>query len=286
MRVTTGDIQAHADKIQELIDAFHARLTIPNPVNFKGFFDDAANSATPIHCTGGILPNHLHATPMSSQPAIAEAGNDLTPKANRACPDGFQGTAASRALADLARAVSACRRCPRLVACRTAPVPGEGGADARLIVVGLAPSARGADRTGRPFEGIGPAICSGEALAACAVARREVWVTNLVKCAARTATRNVLPTIAEIDQCSRHLRANSRSSPARLFSRSGVARASTSTLSNLIAAQRSQPIPIAYTWCRHRSSSVTLAHSQRTAGEIQRQIPESLQAQSFMSRYQ
>src|SRR5689334_23723622 len=57
-----------------------------------------------------------------------------------------------------------CPRCPRLVAFRqtwrerepewfNAPVPSFGGNDARLLVVGLAPGLRGANRTGRPFTG-------------------------------------------------------------------------------------------------------------------------------------
>ena len=57
-----------------------------------------------------------------------------------------------------------CDRCPRLVAYReehraaepdwhNAPVPSFGGLDARLLIVGLAPGLRGANRTGRPFTG-------------------------------------------------------------------------------------------------------------------------------------
>ncbi|MBM3560443.1 MAG: uracil-DNA glycosylase, partial [Alphaproteobacteria bacterium] len=57
-----------------------------------------------------------------------------------------------------------CPFCPRLVDFRNAiraafpdffnaPVPSFGGADARLLVVGLAPGLRGANRTGRPFTG-------------------------------------------------------------------------------------------------------------------------------------
>jgi uracil-DNA glycosylase len=57
-----------------------------------------------------------------------------------------------------------CPRCPRLVAFRqawrkrepawfNAPVPSFGTADARLLIVGLAPGLRGANRTGRPFTG-------------------------------------------------------------------------------------------------------------------------------------
>ena len=57
-----------------------------------------------------------------------------------------------------------CGLCPRLVAYRDAnraaypgwhhaPVPSFGGLDARILVVGLAPGLKGANRTGRPFTG-------------------------------------------------------------------------------------------------------------------------------------
>ena len=52
-----------------------------------------------------------------------------------------------------------CALCPRLVAYRTAnrsanaPVPSFGGLESPLLVAGLAPGVRGANRTGRPFTG-------------------------------------------------------------------------------------------------------------------------------------
>jgi uracil-DNA glycosylase len=57
-----------------------------------------------------------------------------------------------------------CPRCPRLVEFRhrhrvaepqwhNAPVPSFGALDARLLIVGLAPGLKGANRTGRPFTG-------------------------------------------------------------------------------------------------------------------------------------
>lgn len=75
-----------------------------------------------------------------------------------------------RTLAELDAAVSDCRACPRLVAWREEvavtkrasfagetywgrPVPGFGPADASMVIVGLAPSAHGANRTGRMFTG-------------------------------------------------------------------------------------------------------------------------------------
>jgi uracil-DNA glycosylase family 4 len=73
-------------------------------------------------------------------------------------------------LADLDQRVTECRRCPRLVAWREEvarvkrasfadwdywgrPVPGFGPADASIAIVGLAPAAHGANRTGRMFTG-------------------------------------------------------------------------------------------------------------------------------------
>jgi uracil-DNA glycosylase family 4 len=73
-------------------------------------------------------------------------------------------------LARLEAQVVECRRCPRLVEWREEvartkraafagetywgrPVPGFGDPDARLVIVGLAPAAHGANRTGRMFTG-------------------------------------------------------------------------------------------------------------------------------------
>jgi uracil-DNA glycosylase family 4 len=74
-----------------------------------------------------------------------------------------------RSLTELDAAVAGCRACPRLVTWREGvagtkaafrgeeywarPVPGFGPPDASIAVVGLAPSAHGANRTGRMFTG-------------------------------------------------------------------------------------------------------------------------------------
>src|SRR6266550_3262991 len=64
-------------------------------------------------------------------------------------------------LAEVHRSIVACERCPRLrqycrhVADWGLPVPGFGDPDARLLLVGLAPAAHGANRTGRVFTGDG-----------------------------------------------------------------------------------------------------------------------------------
>ena len=96
---------------------------------------------------------------MTPGPTVTAA----TPEADP--PDGRRA-----ALAMLDAEVSDCRRCPRLVAWREQvaidkvarfrdetywgrPAPGFGDPDARILVVGLAPAAHGANRTGRVFTG-------------------------------------------------------------------------------------------------------------------------------------
>src|SRR5215469_9567817 len=79
-------------------------------------------------------------------------------------------SASDRALKALEQRIIVCRRCPELRAyCReiaragkrefagetywAKPVPGIGPSTARLLIVGLAPAAHGANRTGRMFTG-------------------------------------------------------------------------------------------------------------------------------------
>jgi len=114
-----------------------------------------------------------------------------------------------------------CPRCPRLVSFRehwralepewfNAPVDSFGPADARLLVLGLAPGLRGANRTGRPFTG----DYAGDLLYATLIEfgfARGTYAANpddgleLVDCRISNAVRCVppenKPTPAEITTC-------------------------------------------------------------------------------------
>jgi len=127
--------------------------------------------------------------------------------------------------------VVACARCPRLVACReraaanpparfleseywARPVPGFGDGRASLVVVGLAPAAHGANRTGRMFTGdrSGDWLCRGLHRAGFAdrsdsVSRddglrlTDCYVTAVVRCAPPFNR----PTPIERDACAEFL---------------------------------------------------------------------------------
>src|SRR5258707_7233002 len=118
-----------------------------------------------------------------------------------------------------------CPRCPRLVAFRetwrarepawfNAPVPSFGPLDARLLIVGLAPGLRGANRTGRPFTGdfagdllyatmkeYGFARGTFEARADDTLELIDARITNGVRC----VPPENKPTPAEINTCRDYL---------------------------------------------------------------------------------
>ncbi|MFN7145252.1 MAG: uracil-DNA glycosylase family protein, partial [Myxococcota bacterium] len=98
------------------------------------------------------------------------------------------------------------------------PVPAEGPADAPIVIVGLAPGLRGANRTGRPFVGDASGAWVYTAMAAHGLLRdgvpAGVRVTNAVKC---VPPKN-LPTPAERATCrERWLAAELAASPAGVF---------------------------------------------------------------------
>ncbi len=126
-----------------------------------------------------------------------------------------------------------CPRCPRLAAFRSAnrsdhpdwfnaPVPSFGSPDAWLLIVGLAPGLRGANRTGRPFTGDFAGDLLYETLLACGLAsgtyaQRADDGLRLVGCAITNAVRCVppqnKPLPAEIANCRAFLEATIAAMP-------------------------------------------------------------------------
>ena len=106
--------------------------------------------------------------------------------------DPVQQAATLDAIAGL---VATCTKC-RLCEARTKTVPGEGAADARLVVVGEGPG-RTEDATGRPFVGQAGELLT-KILAAIDLPRERVFICNVVKC---RPPENRVPQYDEIAAC-------------------------------------------------------------------------------------
>ncbi|MDA8249125.1 MAG: uracil-DNA glycosylase [Rhodospirillales bacterium] len=126
-----------------------------------------------------------------------------------------------------------CPLCPRLAAYRAqqraaqpgwfnAPVPSFGPPEARLLVVGLAPGVKGANRTGRPFTGdfagvllyqtllrFGLAAGTYRADPQDGLALQDCRIANAVRCVPPAN----LPEPAEITACNRFLRGEMQGMP-------------------------------------------------------------------------
>lgn len=129
--------------------------------------------------------------------------------------------------------LAACRRCPRLVAWReeaarnpprrfagekywARPVPAFGDPSARILIVGLAPAANGANRTGRMFTGDESGNFLFEALHSIGLANRPTSVARgdglelrcaLLSAACRCAPPDNRPTPRELENCRGYLEA-------------------------------------------------------------------------------
>jgi len=178
------------------------------------------------------------------------------------------GANPDQAIADLALRVSVCRACPRLVKWReevaadpprryrgeeywARPLPGFGDRAARILVVGLAPAAHGANRTGRMFTGDRSGEWLYGALHRAGLANRPesvsvndelelrgAYVTAIVRC----APPQNKPTPAERDECIPYLIEELELLPARVIVCLG-AFAWDGTVRALAAAGRTVPRP-------------------------------------------
>ncbi|HWJ83162.1 MAG TPA: uracil-DNA glycosylase [Nocardioides sp.] len=184
----------------------------------------------PHPATGELFPSPV--PPGTGWPG--DPATEATPVA-RTAPQ-VRRLAARADLAELDARISVCRACPRLVAWREdvahgkraayadqpywgRPVPGLGSAAPRILVVGLAPAANGANRTGRLFTGdrsgdwlfaslhrVGLATQATSVHAADGLALVDTRMVATVRC----APPQNKPTPAERDACSPWIEAELR----------------------------------------------------------------------------
>lgn len=103
------------------------------------------------------------------------------------------------ALSELYREIASCHQC-EIASFRTRVVPGDGAEDAEIMFIGEAPGYH-EDQQGLPF--VGPAgQFLNQLLASISLARRQVYIANVIKCRP-TGNRDPLPT--EITNCDKWL---------------------------------------------------------------------------------
>jgi len=151
-------------------------------------------------------------------------------------------------LAAIATLVAECTKC-KLCEARKNTVPGEGPADARLVVIGEGPG-RTEDETGRPFVGKAGELLT-KILEAIDFPREQVFICNVVKC---RPPENRLPQYDEIAACVPYLfRQIELIKPAVILAMGGTAaqtmlntKQSLGALRNLVHRFRGIPVIVTY----------------------------------------
>ena len=165
-------------------------------------------------------------------PVSPGAGWPEDPAVARSRDDVARLSAAARTACELDAVISVCRACPRLVAWREEvartgrrasfahepywgrPAPSTGDPDAPILIVGLAPAANGANRTGRMFTGDRSGDWLWSALHRAGMARREcstatgdgqALLTARMGATVRCAPPANKPTAEERSTCSAYL---------------------------------------------------------------------------------
>ncbi len=155
----------------------------------------AANVAVPA--ASDVTASSTQPKWLKGAPPIPGPGMTITSADPVLLGDTLAALTSLEAVAERIRTTHCCGLC----AGRTNAVPGEGNAQARMVLVGEGPGAT-EDATGRPFVGQAGKLLEG-ILDAIEVPRDSVYITNIVKC---RPPQNRKPLPDEIAACIPYLR--------------------------------------------------------------------------------
>lgn len=160
----TRDALPAEDAKEDLWRAYYASIFNPARVKVGAMMSEMPRKYWHNLPEAGLIPGLIAGARARELAMIAQGGGKS---------DGAPGTPA-----DIARSAAGCTRCPLHIDA-TQAVPGEGPADARMMIVGEQPGDQ-EDLAGRPF--VGPAgQLLDRALAAAGIERSSCYITNAVK---------------------------------------------------------------------------------------------------------
>jgi uracil-DNA glycosylase len=175
-------------KQQRLLGGDSVILPAPSPTADLGPGLEDPPAVTAV-LTPGVRPGKTQ----PAAPDLPPAGLSFDPPSSDLfAVDPIQQT---QSLTEVAQLIAGCRKC-KLCDGRTNTVPGEGPANARLVVIGEGPG-RTEDETGRPFVGRAGELLT-KILEAIKLPRDQVFICNIVKC---RPPENRLPQYDEIAAC-------------------------------------------------------------------------------------
>ena len=179
----TRDMAPAEDEIEDFWKTYYASTFNPARLKTKTMQGEMPKRYWRNLPEAGLIPELVAMSVVRTEAMVAAPAPEPNARlakavARNARDPGLEADAVPNSLAELDRAVQACRRCP-LFRDATQGVCGEGPRKARLMIVGEQPGDQ-EDLAGRPFVGPAGRVLDA-ALDEAGIDREDVFVTNAVK---------------------------------------------------------------------------------------------------------